>query len=143
MPILYAVVKRQNQSFGRWLSLAQQKLPFYAIKTNTYNLNMFSLGREEKDERPLSCHTLDKLFLRCIVFFLGPVQRQSSIVAFQNATLCKSFQWLLIESYESHYIFKNMITLIHIFYVCSQNYEKYFCFIWGKPWSIYLWSLAA
>ena len=44
--IFHTVVNRQNQSAGRWLSLAQQKLPFRVIKTNTHNLNTFSLGKD-------------------------------------------------------------------------------------------------
>lgn len=96
----------------------QQKFPFHIIKRNPQSEYVLT-GEGNKDERPLSWRALDALFLRCIVFFLGPVQRQSSIVAFQNAVLCKSFQWRYIEPYESHYIVKNMIALIHVFHVFS------------------------
>lgn len=99
---------------------AQQKLPLHIRKTNPQS-ECVPTREGNGDERPLSWHALDALFLRCIVFLRRPVQRQSPIVAFQNAVLCKSFQWPSIEPYESHYILKNMVTLINVSYVFSQN----------------------
>ena len=76
-------------------------------------------GEGRRGGRLLSCHLLYKLFLRCIFFFLRLSKGRVPLYLSKMQSIVSDFNWPLIESYESHYTFKNMITLIHIFYVFS------------------------